>query len=237
MIDTQRSLTAFDPVKFGQRFSGIDVIGAGALGSRITMSLAKLGLLNAGGVDIRVFDPDVVEAHNIGNQIYGILDIGKSKVQALFDTVYAISGGSILASNKWVKTGAFTGPFRDVLFLMVDSMAGRREIVTDFVRISGRTQLVIEARMGISEGRIYAFNPLIPEEFQRWESTLYSDDVGPVSACGSSISVGPTAEMVSGFAVWTFIQWFTSVISGRKEDKPPFEFLFCAGLPLIVVNR
>ena len=72
-IDTRRHIDVFSPDLFGKR--RIDVIGAGATGSRVVLALAKLGLDN-----IHVWDFDHVEAHNIANQVFGLADIGKLKI-------------------------------------------------------------------------------------------------------------------------------------------------------------
>src|SRR5215813_5940026 len=87
-VDITRHVEVFSRDAFGNK--RIDVIGAGATGSRIVLSLAKLGLEN-----IHVWDFDTVEGHNIANQAYGMGDIGKLKVDALHDLVKAQTGLSI----------------------------------------------------------------------------------------------------------------------------------------------
>jgi hypothetical protein len=42
--------------------------------------------------------------------------------------------------------------------------------------------------------------------------------------CGTSITVGPTAEFLSGLAVWQLIRWQN--IEAGKEDKLDHETLF-----------
>ena len=76
MIETLRHLNVFNPEIFGHK--RIDVIGIGATGSRIVLSLAKLGIES-----IHVWDFDEVADVNIANQVYGLEDVGKQKVDAL----------------------------------------------------------------------------------------------------------------------------------------------------------
>ena len=77
---------------------------------------------------------------------------------------------------------------------------------------------MIETRMGADQGRVYTVNPTRPAQVKGWEETLYDDDFAEVSACGSTISVGPTAEYLSGLAVWQLIRWL-AIESGQKEGK------------------
>src|SRR5207244_2270936 len=56
----------------------VTVIGAGAVGSFVTLTLAKMGLR-----DLTVFDDDVVDVHNLPNQFYRLTDLGRPKVEAL----------------------------------------------------------------------------------------------------------------------------------------------------------
>ncbi len=73
------------------------------------------------------------------------------------------------------------------------------------------------------DARIYAVNPTDIKMIRKWEGTLYSDAEAAVSACGTQISVGPTAEIVSGLAVWAMMQWFGFVC--ETGEFPDFETL------------
>jgi molybdopterin/thiamine biosynthesis adenylyltransferase len=223
-IDTRRHLDVFSNVAFGSK--RVDVIGAGATGSRIVLSLAKLGIEN-----LHVWDFDVVESHNIANQAFGLADIGKAKVEALRDLVKQQTGLTINIHNEKVDGSQTLG---DVVFLLTDTMASRKEIWTKGIRFKMRTRLMIETRMGPAEGRCYALNPSKPAQVKGWEGTLYGDEVAQVSACGASITVGPTAEYLSGLAVWQLIRWFA--IEQGKQDKLDHEIIF--GLrPLYSITR
>jgi molybdopterin/thiamine biosynthesis adenylyltransferase len=213
-IDTRRHIDVFSNVAFGQR--RVDVIGAGATGSRIVLSLAKLGIEN-----IHVWDYDVVAPENLANQAYGQTDIGRLKVEALRDLVEQQTGLTINIHNEEVDGSQTLG---DVIFLLTDTMSSRKEIWQKGIRYKMRTKLLVETRMGAEQGRCYAVNPTKPAEVKGWEATLYDDQVADVSACGASITVGPTAEYLSGLAVWQLIRWFA--IEQGKEDKLDHEIIF-----------
>src|SRR5579859_3245481 len=79
-IDPSRHLEVFSPASFGER--RVDVIGCGATGSRVALSLAKLGIVN-----IHIWDDDVVSDVNLANQVYGLNHVGEPKVDALWNII------------------------------------------------------------------------------------------------------------------------------------------------------
>jgi len=223
-VDPLRHLSVFSPHKFGNR--RVDVIGCGATGSRIVLSLAKLGIEN-----IHCWDFDVVEEHNIANQIFGIGDIGQLKVEALADIVEVQTGAKVHIHTEKVDGSQVLG---EIVFLLTDTMESRREIWDKALKFKLRTQLMVETRMGADNGRIYAVNPNKPGHIKAWEETLYADDEAEVSACGASISVGPTAEIIAGLAVWQMIRWFA--IEQGEEDDLDNEIIFSLR-PMAVISR
>ncbi len=212
-VDPIRHQSVFHPQRFGDK--RVDVIGAGATGSRVVISLAKLGIRN-----IHVWDFDKIEEHNVANQAFGNDDIGKLKIEALASLVKRQCGIDIIQHNVKYEGGEQLGA---VAFLLTDSMASRKQIWETSIRLKPRTELMVETRMGPDSGRIYAVNPMDPKQCKRWEATLYADSEAAVSACGSQISVGPTAEIISGLAVWAMMQWFASV--NAEGPAPDFETL------------
>lgn len=215
-INPQRHLDVFSPKAFGNR--RVDVIGCGATGSRVARSLTQLGISN-----LHLWDFDTVEAHNIANQMYTTLDVGKLKVDALSAEIDAIVGERNFASIHPEKVDG-TYSFGDIVFLLVDSMAVRKEIWEGALKMKLHTQFLIETRMGKDSGRVYAFNPNKRSYCLDWEKTLYDDSEAERSLCGGTISVGPTAEMLAGLAVWQLVRWFG--IESGQNDSLEHEIIF-----------
>jgi len=207
-IDPTRHLSVFSPEAFGNK--RVDVIGCGATGSRITLSLVKLGIKN-----IHCWDFDKVEEHNIANQIYFNGAIGLPKVEAL-----EIEADGITPHEEKVDGSQQLG---EIVFLLTDTMSSRKEI-WEGIKFQPNLRLLIETRMGADNGRIYTVNPKDMNHHKKWEDTLYSDEEAETSACGTSISVGPTAEIISGLAVWQLLRWFS--IEQGKEDTLEHEIIF-----------
>jgi len=198
-VDPLRHLSVFKPHAFGAR--RVDVIGCGATGSRVVLSLAKLGVEN-----IHAWDFDTVEEHNLANQAFGLGDVGLLKVDALALLVQRDVGIAIHTHAEKVDGAQSLG---EVVFLLTDTMASRKEIWDRGLKLKLQTRLLVETRMGADSGRIYALNPNLLGHIRAWEEAWYPDEQAEVSACGASVSVGPTAEIIAGLAVWQMIRWFT----------------------------
>jgi molybdopterin/thiamine biosynthesis adenylyltransferase len=207
VIDPLRHLSVFSPHAFGA--TRIDVIGAGATGSKVVLELAKLGVEN-----IHVWDFDTVEEHNVANQAFGNGHIGLLKVEALAAMVKELTGTVITVHAERVDG---TQELGEVVFLLTDTMSSRKEIFENGIKLKLRTKLLVETRMGSDSGRVYAFNPNRPGEIRAWEKTLCGDEEAEVSACGASVSVGPTASIVAGLAAWQMVRWF-AIESGKSDD-------------------
>ena len=194
-VDISRHKELFDPNKFNKT---IHVIGAGATGSWLVFSLAKLGLTN-----IHVYDFDKVEAHNIANQLFSISDIGEYKVEALKRIIKDTTGTEITIHNKEVKEEAFSG----IVFMMIDTMAGRKAIYESSIKYKPAVSLLIEPRMGLHMARIYNILPLNNSSLNEYEKTFYTDEEAEVSACGNSMTVISSALAVTAWCVRQLINF------------------------------
>lgn len=214
-VDPLRHLSVFKPHAFGVR--RVDVIGAGATGSPIVELLSDLGVEN-----IHVSDFDRVEEHNLANQLYRIKDIGRLKVEALAEIIKEKNGVDIHIHTERVDGSQ---PLGDVVFLLTDTMASRWEIWEKGLKFKLQTRLLVETRMGADSGRIYTLNPNLLDQIRAWEEAWYPDEEAEVSACGASISVGPTAKIIAGLAVWQMVRWF-AIEEGGQEDVLDNEIIF-----------
>lgn len=195
----------------------VHIVGVGATGSKIALSLGKLGI----GDNLHLWDDDVVEPHNVANQAYGLHHVGTPKVEACSDLLKMFTGSTPHIHNEKVTRST---RLDGVVFLLVDTMDTRKEIWDGALKMKLPVKCVIETRMGVNEGRVYVFDPKNFDQIRDWESTLYSSAEAVTSACGSKISIGPTADAVNAFAVWQFIRWFNSQTNGA--EAPEFETMF-----------
>lgn len=220
MIDATRHASVFSPASFGNK--RVDVIGAGATGSSVAYELAKLGVTN-----LHVWDFDLVEEHNLANQMYGPKHCGKSKVDALSEVIKDATGTEIIAHNTRVEKGVrIAGQY---VFLLVDSMSARRDIMQSCLYHNIVTTGCIETRMGVSHGFVYSLNPNSPNQVKNWLDGLWTDEVADDNHCGTSVTVGATAKFISSIAIW---QWINMVAG----ETPPFEIIASLSPPTMTTR-
>lgn len=227
-IDFKRQLAIFDPSTFSRSNNRVDVIGVGATGSYVVLQLAKLGI-----TDIHVWDADCVEAHNLPNQLYGIDDIGKAKVEALKEIIQSLTGITITCHKEFVTKD--TKGLGQVVFLLTDSMSSRKEIYDGCLKYNLNTQLCVETRLAATTGRIYTFNPTDMLDQESWEKTLYTDVVAEKSECGTTIVMGASSSYVASMAVWQMIKWW-SFTNEASDIAPEFELLIFIAPKFKIVN-
>jgi molybdopterin/thiamine biosynthesis adenylyltransferase len=166
----------------------ITIVGAGAVGSFTTLSLAKMGFTN-----ITVFDFDKIDVENMNCQFYRFKDIGRYKVEALQDLVEDFTRVEINARNELYQTGTFKG----IVVSAVDSMKVRKTIWDNHKEISFQTKLIVDPRMAAEYALIYAVKPMDIKDFDSYEKALYTDDNAVQEDCTSKATMY-TATMLAG---------------------------------------
>lgn len=150
----------------------ITIIGAGAVGSWTTLSLAKMGFGN-----IQVMDFDTVTIENLSSQFYRMKDIGKFKVDALKDLVHEFTGFSIQANTEAYVNTKLNG----TVICAVDSMKVRRAIFDAHQNV--HPCFMIDPRMGAEVLAMYTYRPFYPTERTMYEKTLYTDENSVQEPC------------------------------------------------------
>lgn len=114
----------------------IALIGCGGTGSHIAQSLARLAAhcAGSGGPSIKLafVDGDIVEAKNVGRQLFSATDVGRNKAQSLASRFSAVFGLDIvafphmLAAQRIANGNSSYG----ILVGAVDGAQGRRAIAS-----------------------------------------------------------------------------------------------------------
>ena len=146
--------------------SSVTIIGAGSIGSFAAYALVKMGVR-----DITVYDNDIVEEHNYSNQIYDTNDIGKKKVTCLKKKIKLLTGVEIKTIFQTYTNQSLKG----IVISAVDSMHSRKQI-WDNCKLNYGIELFIDVRVGGQVYRFYVVNPMDPDEIEKYEETLYSDE-------------------------------------------------------------
>ena len=96
----------------------------------------------------------------------------------------------------------------------------RQSIWKGAIKFKLAVDFMVETRMAIDNGRVYAIKPSNPGDIKLWEETLYSSKEAEPSAC-SNTSIGPTVAMIAAFAAWKLIKW-------SRGEEYQRELIICA---------
>lgn len=218
VVDHWRQMDLFSPEKFGDK--EVHVVGVGATGSWVAFELAKMGVKN-----IHIHDFDEVENHNLPNQIFRLKDVGRPKVEALAEIIEEATGIKVVIHNEAVTGNTTT--LKGIVFLLVDDMDVRKDIWQGAIRFKLAVELMVETRMAIDNGRVYAIKPMKPADIKMWEGTLYSNEEAEESAC-TNRSIAPTVAYIASVAVWKLIKYF--------NDEEYERELILSARPMLIIG-
>ena len=111
----------------------VTLIGAGGNGSQMLSALARidhaLRALGQKGLAVTVWDPDTVEAPNVGRQLFTAGDLGQNKAECLVTRFNRLFGNDWKAEPKAFKPGDRMG---NIVISCVDNVACRKDIAKAF---------------------------------------------------------------------------------------------------------
>jgi len=147
----------------------VTLIGAGSIGSTTAIWLGKMGITN-----LTINDDDLVEEHNWSNQLYSEADIGRPKVEALWDQMERFCGFTPRAvAHRYTDE-----PLTEVVISAVDSMTSRKAIWQS-VKKQPQVQLYIDARMGLETLIVHS----VRRSSRNYSKSLHSDSDGLQEPC------------------------------------------------------
>ncbi len=204
-INTLRHREIFDADEYADK--PIVVVGAGAIGSRVAENLVSTGLTSLTFIDF-----DVVESHNLANQLYTRRDIGMPKIEALKRWAIDKCGQDAVDRMTFINgkvdrhtTGWFEGAH--VVISCVDSFSGRREVMERAK--AGWADMFIDTRMATGHCVQHMVRVDDNTAVEAWQATLGEDggEQYERSACGSSLTVGATAQTIGAITAWSVMNY------------------------------
>lgn len=169
----------------------VTIIGAGAIGSWVALSLAKMGMEN-----LTVYDDDAVSIENMNCQFYPFSAIGKKKAQALAEMVEQFTRVKINYKNEKYTGGKISG----IVVCAVDSMSARKLVFENLAERSIHTQYVIDPRMGSQSALLLTYRPMDSKECEDYATSLYTDESAVQERCTAKATIY-TANLLSGIVV------------------------------------
>lgn len=203
MLDLSKSYEFFKPDAKTDR---IHIIGCGSVGSTVAENLARCGVKN-----MTLWDFDVVEPHNIVNQMFRQKDVGRPKAEALRDLLCEIDPD--LSETVQVKPDGWKGErLSGYVFLAADSMEVRRAVVEKhFDNLN--VKAMFDFRTLLTGAQHFAADWMDLRMKQDLQNSMqFSDDEAaaetPVSACGITLGVAPTVRVICALGVANFMNFW-----------------------------
>lgn len=211
------------PNAWTRRALRVCVIGCGGTGSQLLPRLAQLhrallALEHPGGLDVTVFDPDRVAAHNLPRQNFVEADIGANKAELMVYRLNVAHGLHWRAIPRAFSHRDTFSPSPDILFGCVDTRAARREIDQAVRQLNAAfwvdcgnaaTQGQVVAGLG---GRAVADDPnrlpLVTDLFP--EIAQGEDDNTP--SCSALQSLLRQSQAVNVMAATWALAWFSQAL-------------------------
>lgn len=201
-MDLSKSYDFFQPEKDDAK---LHIVGCGSVGSALAENLARCGVTN-----FVLWDFDVVEKHNIVNQMFRQQDVGKPKVEALKDILCDINPE--ISDTVELKPDGWQGKLMSgYIFLCVDNIELRRQIVEKHMD-SPYVKAVFDFRTLLESAQHYAADwsdykmkqdLLKSMQFSHEEAAAET----PVSACGVTLGVATTVRLVCALGVNNYINF------------------------------
>ncbi len=173
-IDFHRQLDIFVPFDYKTH---VEIIGCGGIGSFTAISLAKLGIEN-----IRVWDADLVEPHNLPNQFHLVKALNCPKVSSIRTLCRELAGVEIEVVNTFWEP-KYASELHGIVIAALDHIrkndknptSGREEL-WQALKTNVGVDLLIDARIGGETIRTLSLRPVNDVEYWDWyEAQLFAD--------------------------------------------------------------
>ena len=195
----------------------LNIIGCGAIGSNLALLAAKMGFY-----DLILWDPDVVEAHNLPNQAFDHHHVNQPKVVALEEVLKRFNPEIKVTTHQDYFTPEHKGLVEGILFIATDTMSSRQSIAEAF-RLKPLIDAVYEVRIGFDYGEINYIDHTSTKTIESWLNGLRSDEEVEEGPCSLRIC----ATLV-GIIVAEAVHMMCAQHALTTEDwQPPKKTLFC----------
>ena len=209
-MDLTKSIEYFDPVNVRGK---CPIIGCGSVGSTIAENLARLGVTK-----FVLYDFDIVEPHNLANQMFVQNDVKKPKVEAVKKIICDINPEAESTIEVFGQ-GYTDQKLNGYVFLAVDNIDLRREIC-EKNRMNKAIKAVFDFRTRLEDAQHYAADWGDMRQVDNLiKSMAFSHDEAheatPVTACGTELGVAPTVRVICALGVTNFM----NLIRGGELQK------------------
>lgn len=218
-MNLAKSAEFFNPEKCTDR---IHIIGCGSVGSTVAELLARFGLKN-----VSLYDFDVVEEHNLANQMFTTKNLYKPKLEGVYDRWVEINPEAA-KTIKLYGDGWDGNKLNGYVFLCVDNIELRKRIVEEN-KYNLNIKAMFDFRTALVSAQHYAADWTKTSDIQALLETMdfthaEAEKNVPVSACKVSLCVMPTVWSVAMAGVINFVNFVKEEKLERAMILNPFNF-------------
>lgn len=196
------------------------VAGVGGIGSYFTFLLSRLS-----PSEIFIYDPDIVESVNMSGQLYGLDDIGNSKVYSMASYVNRYSDFLQILAVKRKYNPEVT---RDIMVCGFDNMKSRKQfykawrVHLDKTFTDPTKCLFIDGRLAAEEFQVLAIQGNDKKNMERYEKEfLFSDEEADPTIC-SYKQTSHCATMIASFMINILVNFISNLEEGVFPRNVPF---------------
>jgi hypothetical protein len=192
----------------------LNIIGAGATGSWVGYLAAKMGWQN-----FQIWDSDVVESHNLPNQIYDISQVGMLKTEAFKQKLLEFNPTvQVRIHNEFYVSEKHRNELEDYVFVGVDTLSARKDIIQG-MKSHLLVEGILESRMGFQHAEINYLDPAYSSQIEEYISMLKTDAEVEESACNARIITTLTCMIASNIV--HIICALAAQERHKKQYSPP----------------
>lgn len=215
-MNLAKSFEFFNPATVKGR---IHIIGCGSVGSTVAELLARFGLEN-----FVLYDFDVVEPHNLVNQMFTTKHVHRQKTECVAEMLKEINP----EVKVDIQPNGWTGQELDgYVFLAVDNIELRKEIA-EKNRFNMDVKAMFDFRTGLTDAQHYAADWGDPKSKKAFIDTMQfkRDEVEKtLSACRVELCVAPTVRLVATAGVTNFINFVKGEHMYKQIPMDAFTFM------------
>lgn len=216
-MNLSKSFEFFNPSKMKGR---VHIIGCGSVGSTVAELLARFGI-----DDFVLYDFDVVEPHNIVNQMFTSKHLHRAKTECLSEILWDINPE--IKINVEPK-GWTNQPLDGYVFLAVDNIELRKEIAKKN-QYNSYVLAMFDFRTGLTDAQHFAADWGDMKSKKAFiDSMNFTHEEAKVttqmSACQVSMCVAPTVRMVANVGVANFVNFVNGQHFYKQIPMDAFAF-------------
>lgn len=195
----------------------ITLAGLGGIGSYVAFLLSRMKPNY-----IRIYDDDTVELANMSGQFYSVLDLNKTKAQAMTDMMHSYSSYySITSLNERFTADS---PSTDIMICGFDSMAARRIFysvwkhhVMSIPEGLRKHCLFIDGRLAAEEFQVLCIQGDASYNMEKYERDwLFSDAEADATLCSYKQTTF-MANMIGSIITNLFVNFCANDLEGDKK--------------------